>query len=195
MSFVPYQAHGSSDHSFLRRTEWQGPRIWTCWRSDFFHSYRKNPTTPFCSKTGSAAHFHREVRRFLNAHLPRCWIGRSIHNTDLPLEEWPPRSPDVIPCDLLLWGHVKNLVFVLLLSHSLKDMKESILATVSTIDGDKLQRVWDGWRVTCDTRDAYWASVRLRTNCESFNTNYFRLHVHIVLSYCIINFWRCSILF
>ena len=52
MSFVPYHAHGSSDHSFLRRTQWQVPRIWICWRSDFSHSYRKNPMTPFCSKTG-----------------------------------------------------------------------------------------------------------------------------------------------
>ena len=25
--------------------------------------------------------------------------------------EWPPRSPDLTPCDFFLWGHVKNQVF------------------------------------------------------------------------------------
>jgi hypothetical protein len=93
---------------------------------------------------GALLHFYREVRRFLNEHLPRCWIGRSIQNTDLPLEEWPPKSPDITPYDFLLWGYVKNLVFVPLLPRNFKEMKESIPATVSTIDDDKLQRVWDG---------------------------------------------------
>jgi hypothetical protein len=136
----------------------------------------------FAARRDSAAHFHREVRRFLNEHLPRYWIGHSFQNTDLPLEECPARSPDIIPCDFLFWGSVKNLVFVTLLPRNLKDMKEIILATLSTIDGNKLQSVWDGWRVTCDTRGACWASVRLRTDCEIFNTNYFGLRVHIVLS-------------
>ena len=26
--------------------------------------------------------------------------------------EWPPRSPDLTPCDYSLWGHLKNKVFV-----------------------------------------------------------------------------------
>ena len=26
--------------------------------------------------------------------------------------EWPPRSPDMTPCDFLLWGYLKLQVFV-----------------------------------------------------------------------------------
>ena len=25
--------------------------------------------------------------------------------------EWPPRSPDLTPCDFFLWGYIKNKVF------------------------------------------------------------------------------------
>ena len=30
-------------------------------------------------------------------------LGRDI--------EWPPRSPDLTPCDYFLWGHLKNKVY------------------------------------------------------------------------------------
>jgi hypothetical protein len=127
----------------------------------------------FAARRGSAAHFQREVRRFINEHLPRCWIGRSIQNTDLLLEEWPPRSPGIIPCDFLLWGYVKKLVFVPLLPRNLKDMKESILATVSTIDDVKLQRVWDGWRVTCDTRGCILSICKITNKLWDFQYKLF----------------------
>ena len=26
-------------------------------------------------------------------------------------QEWPPRSPDLTPCDFFLWGHIKNQVY------------------------------------------------------------------------------------
>jgi hypothetical protein len=93
---------------------------------------------------GALPHFHREIRRFLNEHLPRRWIGLSIQTIDLPLEEWSPRSPNVTPCDFFLWEYFKNLVFVPILPRNVKNMKESILSAVSTIDGDMLQRIWDG---------------------------------------------------
>jgi len=43
---------------------------------------------------GSPAHFHREVRQYLNTVLPGRWIGRASGN-DHPLMLWPPRSPDI----------------------------------------------------------------------------------------------------
>jgi hypothetical protein len=93
---------------------------------------------------GALPHFHREVRRFFNKHLPRHRNGHSIQNIDLLLEEWPPRSPDIIPCDVFLWGYLKDLVFLPLLHRNLKEMKESILAARSTIDGDMILRVREG---------------------------------------------------
>ena len=39
------------------------------------------------------------------------WIG-CIPQDDSPLLLWPPRSPDLTPCDFFLWGYVKNHMLV-----------------------------------------------------------------------------------
>ena len=59
-------------------------------------------------RTPSAAatvHFHRNARVLLNRVLQQRWIGRAAKgdNHFLP---WPPRSPDLTPCDFFLWGFV-----------------------------------------------------------------------------------------
>jgi hypothetical protein len=46
-----------------------------------------------------------------SATLQIRWIGRA----GAADEEWmkrPPRSPDLTPCDVFLWGYVKKEVFV-----------------------------------------------------------------------------------
>jgi hypothetical protein len=92
---------------------------------------------------GAPPHLCREVRRFLNEQLPEQWIGRSVPNTDLPPEEWPPRSPDITPYDFFLWGYVTDHVFVPSLHRNLQELKESIMAAVSAINTDKIQMVCD----------------------------------------------------
>ena len=141
---MPYHAHGSSDPFFSGENSDRDHVSGHADGATLPTAIGRNQRLHFAARRGSAAHFHHEVRRFLNEHLPRCWIGLSIQDTDLPLEEWPPRSQDIISCDFLLWGYVKNLVFLPLMPCNLKDRKKNILATVSTIDGVKLQRVWDG---------------------------------------------------
>lgn len=54
---------------------------------------------------GAPPHFSREVRDFLNNTYPDKWIGRGG-----PIE-WPPRSPDLTPCDFYLWGYIKSQVY------------------------------------------------------------------------------------
>jgi hypothetical protein len=44
---------------------------------------------------------------FLNETLPHWWIGRAVNN-DQHLLLWPPRSPDLTPCDFFLWGYVNQ---------------------------------------------------------------------------------------
>jgi hypothetical protein len=41
-------------------------------------------------------------------HLQNWWIGRGAPFGNLA---WPPRSPDLIPPDFFLWGHVKQLTY------------------------------------------------------------------------------------
>ena len=56
---------------------------------------------------GAPSHYHLDVSAHLNANLPGRWIGRASHN-DSPLLPWPPRSPDLTPCDFFLWGYIKD---------------------------------------------------------------------------------------
>ena len=51
--------------------------------------------------------FHRNVRVFLNRVLQQRWIGRAAKG-DNHLLPWPPRSPDLTPCDFFLWGFVRQ---------------------------------------------------------------------------------------
>jgi hypothetical protein len=90
---------------------------------------------------GSPTHFHHEVHQYLNTVSPGRWIGCASGN-DQPLLLWPPRSPDIKPCDFFLWGYVKDQVFVPPLPCDLVDLKAQIIAAVKNNDAPMLTRVW-----------------------------------------------------
>ena len=83
-------------------------------------------------KDGSRAHY-KEVRGYLNRNLPQRWIGRTGKEDDV-LMRWPPRSPDLTPCDFFFfWGFVKDTVYVLPLTANLQ-----IFATDRRVERDGL---------------------------------------------------------
>jgi hypothetical protein len=90
---------------------------------------------------GAPPHFHLEVRRHLSTILPQRWIGRTF-NENSAVIFWPPRSPDLTPCDIFLWGYVKDKVYVPTLPRHLPELRQRIVAAVDTINVDMLQRVW-----------------------------------------------------
>ena len=47
---------------------------------------------------GCPAHFHNDIQDYLNTNLPQRWIG-GCGQDDVALMCWPPRSPDLTPCD------------------------------------------------------------------------------------------------
>ena len=75
---------------------------------------------------GSPA-YYKDVRGYLNRNLRQRWIGRTGKEYDAFIR-WPPRSPDLNPCDLFFWGFVKDTVFVPPLPANLQ-----IFATVSPL--------------------------------------------------------------
>jgi len=91
---------------------------------------------------GAPPHFHRQVREFLNQHLPQRWIGRGTDD-DQMLLAWPPRSPDATPCDFFLWGYVKDQVYAPPLPASIPELKVRIRTATETITADMLQTVWN----------------------------------------------------
>lgn len=97
---------------------------------------------------GAPPHWHKDVRRFLNTNLPQRWIGRTGPQ-DMALHSWPPRSPDITPCDFFLWGYVKDRVYVPPLARDIEELKTRITDAVATVQEDILRTVWDefGYRL------------------------------------------------
>lgn len=58
---------------------------------------------------GAPPHWARRVRNWLNEKLPTKWMGRGTEE-DSNIT-WPPRSPDLTPCDFFLWGFIKSRVY------------------------------------------------------------------------------------
>ncbi|GFX86738.1 DUF4817 domain-containing protein [Trichonephila clavipes] len=89
---------------------------------------------------GAPPHWNKNVHEFLNVRLPHHWIGRAGPRY-LTCLHWPPRSPDLTPCDFFLWGFVKDKVFVRQLPQDLEELKQRITAVLNSITGDMLSRV------------------------------------------------------
>jgi len=62
---------------------------------------------------------------------------------DLVLQFWPPRSPDLTPCDFFLWGFVKEAAYVPSLTTTLDDLKNRITTAVNSVTQDILLWVWN----------------------------------------------------
>ena len=93
---------------------------------------------------GAPPHWALEVRALLNERLSKRWIGRATDMDDA-LVNWPPRSPDLTPCDFFLWGYIKGKVFYSPLPATLDQIKARIQLAIGTITGPLLQRVWSNF--------------------------------------------------
>lgn len=91
---------------------------------------------------GCPTHFHYDVRDYLNTNLSQRWIGR-FGPEDEALMRWPPRSPDLTPCDFFFWGFVKDTVYVPPLPANLQELRDRITAAVALVNRDMLTRVWN----------------------------------------------------
>ena len=82
---------------------------------------------------GAPPHFARTVRQWLDENFPDRWIGRRG-----PIE-WPPRSPDLTPCDFFLWGYLKSQVYAHKPSTS-DELKTLIARSIHEIQQDVIDR-------------------------------------------------------
>lgn len=95
-------------------------------------------TTMWLQLDGAPPHYHREVRRFLNANFRNKWIGRS------GCQNWPPRSPDLTPPDFFLWGYIKEIVYSTPPTTQ-QDMKIRIRDAFESVTPQMLSRVKNGF--------------------------------------------------
>ncbi|GFX97457.1 uncharacterized protein TNCV_2840171 [Trichonephila clavipes] len=84
-------------------------------------------------KDGAPPHITRCVKDVLKHHfIEERVISRQIRHL------WPPRSPDLNPCDFWLWGHLKQLVSCDQ-PRTLPDLKDSISRHVLNISQNTLR--------------------------------------------------------
>ena len=78
---------------------------------------------------------------------------------------WPPRSPDLTPCDFFLWGCVKDNAYKPPLPQNVRELQDRIRAAVQTVDGNMLKRVWQAgvrlsyWHLQSNEERPHWAFV------------------------------------
>ena len=70
------------------------------------------------------------------------WIWRGTED-DQVLLAGPLRSPDATPCDFILWGYVKDQLYVPPLPASIPELKVRIRTAIETINPHMLQAVWN----------------------------------------------------
>ena len=54
---------------------------------------------------------------------------------------WPPRSPDLSPLDLFLWGYIKNIVYAEKI-RNIQQLQERITSAIETVTRDMIQKTW-----------------------------------------------------
>jgi len=75
------------------------------------------------------------VTDVLNERFPDAWIGRG---GPIP---WPPRSPDLSPLGLFLWGYIENIVYAEKI-RNIQHLQDRITSTIETVTRDTIQKTW-----------------------------------------------------
>lgn len=110
---------------------------------NFIFPLMENESDEFIfQQDGAPPHYHTSVREFLNQRAPNRWIGRCSSNDDVLLT-WPPRSPDLTPCDFFLWGFIKDKVYVPPLPIDIITLKTRITSAIQSIQPENLVKVWE----------------------------------------------------
>ena len=84
---------------------------------------------------GAPPHFSCFVTDVLNKRFPDAWIGRG---GPIP---WPPRSPDLSPLHVFLWGYIKNIVYAEKI-RNIQHLQERTTSAIETVTRDMIQKTW-----------------------------------------------------
>ncbi|GFW09426.1 DUF4817 domain-containing protein [Trichonephila clavipes] len=115
-------------------------------------SIGKNEPINFIQQQVGAPHlWYLSVRDWLNITEPNQWIGHK-EPPDKACIAWPPRSPDLTPCDFYLQGFIKDCVYVPPLPSDLSDLRHRMEADVGRISSGTLKKVWDELAYQLDLR-------------------------------------------
>lgn len=89
--------------------------------------------TGYFQQDGATAHTANTTLNYLREFYGDRLISKNV---------WPPRSPDLTPCDFFLFGHLKNTIFRNRM-HNLDELKEAIETEIRNITPEQLQNVFE----------------------------------------------------
>ncbi|KAK3931313.1 Transposable element Tc1 transposase, partial [Frankliniella fusca] len=93
---------------------------------------------------GAAPHTSRRAREILNSDQHYGWQNKWIGKYS-NVQTWPPRSPDLTPCDFWLWGTLKSRLFPV--KGARYENREDLIAAVErecrAISEEEITRLWE----------------------------------------------------
>lgn len=83
------------------------------------------------------------------ATIVQNWLKSKFHDKFVDKKKWPPRSPDLNPCDFFLWGYLKSLVYNPL-PKTLDDLKANIEREIKKINVQIFKSTFENLKNRCD---------------------------------------------
>ncbi len=93
-------------------------------------------------------YFQQDGARPHTATPVQTWLKSKFGNKFIDKNMWPPRSPDLNPCDFFLWGFLKNKVYNPL-PKTLDDLKANIEREIKNISKNILEKVFENFEERC----------------------------------------------
>lgn len=82
------------------------------------------------------------------AKIVQDWLKSKFGDFFLSKTKWPPRSPDLNPCDFFLWGYLKARVYNPL-PKTLNDLRQNIEREIEKINEKMLKKVYENLKKRC----------------------------------------------
>lgn len=76
------------------------------------------------------------------------WLKDKFKDRFIAKHQWPPRSPDLNPCDFFLWGYLKELVYSPL-PRNLDELRANIETAIKSIKTETLEKVAKNFEKRC----------------------------------------------
>ena len=107
----------------------------------FWETHRHVPDYESCyfQQDGAPPHTANEVQK---------WLKSKFHQKLIDKDQWPPRSPDINPCDFFLWVYLKSRVYSPL-PKNLDDLKANITREIKKISLETLEKVFSNFLKRC----------------------------------------------
>ncbi len=101
---------------------------------------------------GAPAHYHKDVRQWLDMKMPGRWIGRRGPR------EWAPRSPDLTIPDFFLWGYLKSQVYNSK-PRNIQELMDNIRDACRSITSEMLKNCREEWEMRIKRIGYTWSNA------------------------------------